>query len=75
MKRIILTLTEEELECLNEIINIGFIYSLIQNEESQELVKDYIKESKKWVQNLKRLQDEAYKLEKVSKKMDDFLKK
>lgn len=75
MKRIILTLTEEELECLNEIINIGFIYSLIQNEESQELVKDYIKESKKWEQKLKRLQDEANKLEKLSKKMDDFLKK
>lgn len=75
MKRIILTLTEEELECLSEIINIGFIYSLIQNEESQELVKDYIKESKKWEQKLKRLQDEANKLEKLSKKMDDFLKK
>lgn len=75
MKRIILTLTEEELECLNEVINIGFIYSLIQNEESQELVKDYIKESKKWEQKLKRLQDEANKLEKLSKKMDDFLKK
>ena len=75
MKRIILTLTEEELECLNEIINIGFIYSLIQNEESQELVKDYIKESKKWEQKLKKLQDEANKLEKLSKKMDDFLKK
>lgn len=75
MKRIILTLTEEELECLSEIINIGFIYSLIQNEESQELVKDYIKESKKWEQKLKKLQDEANKLEKLSKKMDDFLKK
>lgn len=75
MKRIILTLTEEELECLNEIINIGFIYSLIQNEESQELVKDYIKESKRWEQKLKKLQDEANKLEKLSKKMDDFLKK
>jgi hypothetical protein len=75
MKRIILTLTEEELECLSEIINIGFIYSLIQNEESQELIKDYIKESKKWEQKLKRLQDEANKLEKLSKKMDDFLKK
>lgn len=75
MKRIILTLTEEELECLNEIINVGFIYSLIQNEESQELVKDYIKESKKWEQKLKKLQDEANKLEKLSKKMDDFLKK
>lgn len=75
MKRIILTLTEEELECLSEIINIGFIYSLIQNEESQELVKEYIKESKKWEQKLKKLQDEANKLEKLSKKMDDFLKK
>ena len=75
MKRIILTLTEEELECLSEIINIGFIYSLIQNEESQELVKDYIKESKKWEQKLKKLQEEANKLEKLSKKMDDFLKK
>ena len=75
MKRIILTLTEEELECLNEIINVGFIYSLIQNEESQELVKEYIKESKKWEQKLKKLQDEANKLEKLSKKMDDFLKK
>ena len=75
MKRIILTLTEEELECLNEIINVGFIYSLIQNEESQELVKDYIKESKKWEQKLEKLQEEANKLEKLSKKMDDFLKK
>lgn len=75
MKRIILTLTEEELECLNEIINVGFIYSLIQNEESQELVKEYIKESKKWEQKLKKLQEEANKLEKLSKKMDDFLKK
>ena len=42
MKEIVLVLTEEEFELLKEIISIGFIYSLIQNKDSQELIKEYI---------------------------------
>lgn len=74
MKKITLTLTEEEFERLKRIINIGFVYSLIQNKESQELIKEYIEEFEEWKQKLENVQKEAKDLEKLQKKVDSFLK-
>lgn len=73
MKEIVLVLTEEEFELLKEIISIGFIYSLIQNHESQELITEYIKEIEKWKQKLENVQQEAKDLEELQDKVNGFL--
>lgn len=72
MKEIILVLTEEEFERLKEIIQIGFIYSLIQNKDSQELIKEYIEELEKWKQKLENVQKEAKDLEELQEKVNGF---
>ena len=72
MKEIVLVLTEEEFELLKEIISIGFIYSLIQNKDSQELIKEYIEELEKWKQKLENIQQEAKDLEELQDKVNGF---
>ena len=72
MKEIVLILTEEEFERLKEIISIGFIYSLIQNQDSQELIQEYIEEIEKWKQKLEKVQQEAKDLEELQEKVNGF---
>lgn len=73
MKEIILILTEEEYESLKEIIRIGFIYSLIENKDSQEAIMEYIEELERWKQKLESIQKEAKDLEDLQEKVNSLL--
>jgi predicted nuclease with TOPRIM domain len=66
---------ERDCTCINrlkEIIHTGFIYSLLRNQDSQELIKEYIKELEKWKQKLENVQKEAKDLEDLQDKVNEF---